>query len=108
VVLVLAIAYWVYISVKPASSLHDDLAQCLTKQGVVMYGTEWCPHCQDQKRDFGESFRYVTFINCDINQGACDAAGVEGYPTWSFPQGEPLFGEQELTVLAERAGCSVT
>ena len=28
-----------------------------------MYGTEWCPHCQDQKRAFGTSFKYVQYIN---------------------------------------------
>jgi len=41
---------------------HDELAQCLTSQGVKMYGAYWCPHCQDQKDDFGASFTYIDYI----------------------------------------------
>jgi len=86
---------------------HDALAQCLSDNGVVMYGTDWCPHCQDQKRLFGASFKLVTYVNCDANKAACDAAGVEGYPTWVFPVGDALSGAQSLETLAARAGCEL-
>jgi len=104
----LAIAYAIYAnaSAKVVSGEHDKLAQCLTKKGVTMYGTDWCPHCQDQKRLFGDSFKYVTFINCDINAQACTAAGVEGYPTWIFPVGTRMSGLQPLEKLAELADCA--
>ena len=32
-----------------------SLAQCLTEKEVIMYGTEWCSHCKNQKAMFGES-----------------------------------------------------
>lgn len=87
--------------------VYDGLAQCLTRAGVTMYGTDWCPHCQDQKALFGPSFRYVQYVNCDANRPACDAAGVTGFPTWVFPDGgESLAGEQPLATLAARAGCA--
>lgn len=86
---------------------HDELAQCLTDRGVVMYGTDWCPHCQEQKQLFGASFKLVMYVNCDANPSACDAAGVEGYPTWVFPIGDSLSGAQPLQTLAARAGCGL-
>jgi hypothetical protein len=105
-VIAIAIAYGAYVWLGSESSgQHDVLAQCLRDNGVTMYGTDWCPHCQEQKRLFGASFKYVTYVNCDLNAAACQAAGVEGYPTWVFPQGPPASGEQPLATLAERAGC---
>ena len=29
-----------------------------------MYGAYWCPHCQAQKKVFGESFQYVPYVEC--------------------------------------------
>jgi hypothetical protein len=106
-IILLAIAYgiYAYITSKSAPGEHDALAQCLTRKGVTMYGTDWCPHCQEQKREFGASFKYVTYINCDLQSDACKAAGVEGYPTWVFPSGPKAEGTQQLATLADRAGC---
>ena len=82
----------------------DALAQCLTEQGVTMYGTEWCSHCKAQKETFGSSFQYIDYIDCDNNRDACVEAGVEGYPTWSI-NGKNYPGEQPLERLASLAGC---
>ncbi len=83
---------------------YDTLAQCLTEKDVVMYGTEWCSHCKNQKAAFGDSFQYVNFVDCDQNRAACEAAGVEGYPTWSI-KGQNYPGQQQLGRLASLAGC---
>lgn len=29
-----------------------------------MYGSVNCPHCQKQKAMFGDSFQYVTYVEC--------------------------------------------
>jgi len=105
VVIVAAIVYGVYVANVKAVGEHDNLANCLTSKGVVMYGTEWCPHCQEQKRRFGESFKFITFINCDLQPAVCNASKVEGYPTWTFPRGDPVSGEQTLESLASRMDC---
>lgn len=106
-IVVLALAYGAFTLFSGGSSgEHDALARCLTEKGVIMYGTDWCPHCQAQKRMFADSFRYVTYVNCDFNKEACDLAGVEGYPTWVFPSGESLAGEQPLEVLAAQSSCA--
>ncbi len=84
---------------------YDEFAQYLTEQGVKMYGTEWCSHCKNQKKLFGESFQYVDYIDCDRNKKACTDAGVRGYPTWNI-NGQNYPGEQSLQRLAQLSGYS--
>jgi hypothetical protein len=88
------------------------LAECLTQKGVKMYGAYWCPHCAAQKKDFGSAFEKVTYVECAVpgdpqaQTQACKDANVESYPTWIFPDGTRESGEQSLTSLADKAGCT--
>src|SRR4030067_3694469 len=75
----------------------DALAKCLTEKGVKMYGTWWCPHCQNQKKTFGSSWKYINYVECAIGQSGqtkeCKDAGIQSYPTWNFPDGKRETGE---------------
>lgn len=87
-----------------------QLAQCLTEKGVKMYGAIWCAHCNNQKKEFGDAFEYINYIECDAAtdlDGAkeCMKAGIKGYPTWEFGDGTQKPGEIKLTELAKIAGC---
>jgi hypothetical protein len=84
----------------------DGFATCLTEKNAIMYGTEWCSHCQNQKKMFGSSFEYVNFVDCDANPTACDVAGVTGYPTWQI-NGELYPGVQSFYDLAKLTGCTL-
>jgi thiol-disulfide isomerase/thioredoxin len=89
---------------------YDALAQCLTEKGVVFYGAYWCPHCLDQKKMFGDSMKYVNYVECDARgenakPEECQKAGVENYPTWTFPGQEKLKGAHPLEELAKKANC---
>lgn len=86
------------------SGNNDALAQCLNDNGAVMYGTEWCSHCKNQKAAFGDSFQYIDYVDCDRNNAACEQAGINGYPTWQIA-GQNYPGEQPLERLATLAGC---
>lgn len=74
-----------------SAAKYDSFAKCLTEKGVKMYGAYWCGHCANQKKAFGESFKYVNYIECadennrNIQLEVCVKAGIEGYPTWEFP-----------------------
>jgi glutaredoxin len=102
----LAYAAYAVVRERNAPGEYDDLARCITQSGAVMYGTDWCPHCQEQKRLFGPSFKLINYINCDLNAQACELAGVEGYPTWVFADGTKASGEQDFAALAARTGCA--
>ncbi len=70
------------ISTCPLTSDKDSFAKCLTEKGWTMYGAKWCSHCQAQKDLFGDSFQYVTYVECPDNAELCVAEGINGYPTW--------------------------
>lgn len=106
IILALLLATIIVISIIPKPSPYIKFAKCLTESNAVMYGTDWCSHCQDQKRLFGEAFKEIDFKNCDYSH-ICKEVGVTGYPTWILGDGTRLEGEQSLSTLAEKTGCSL-
>ena len=86
---------------------YDDFAKCLNNKGILMYGAYWCPHCQNEKAAFGNSFKYVNYVECTQETQRCEAAGIKGYPTWIFPDGKRLEGEQGLDKLSKESGCAL-
>lgn len=106
-VLVLAGGAW-YVS-RPAETKADldEFAKCIADKEITMYGAAWCSHCQNQKRAFGNSFRLVPYVECPENPELCTAKGVDGYPTWVFPDGRKLVGEQGLAKLSAATGCAL-
>jgi glutaredoxin len=88
---------------------YDKLAKCLTQKGAVMYGASWCSHCAEQKALFGDSFQYVTYVECAEGSGqaqACKDAGVTAYPAWKI-NGQLSYGAKPLDELARLAGCEI-
>lgn len=78
------------------------IAQCLKNKGVIMYGTDSCVHCKEQKKQLGSAFRFINYVACEENPDAC--ASLEGVPAWQI-NGEMHYGVQEIETLAELAGC---
>lgn len=98
-----------FVKTTPQPSKYDGFAKCLTEKGAKFYGTYWCGHCKNQKEIFGESLRYVTYIECDPRgDGArpeiCVQNNINGYPTWII-NGKHYEGEQSLETLSYLAGC---
>jgi glutaredoxin len=85
---------------------YDSFAQCLSEKRAVMYGTQWCSHCRNQKAMFGDSFKYIIYSDCDTNKEACEIAGVNSYPTWIINNNK-YTGEQDLSKLASLTGCEL-
>jgi thiol-disulfide isomerase/thioredoxin len=88
----------------------DVFAKCLTDNGAVFYGASWCPHCQKQKKAFGESVQYVNYVECAVDggktqAGVCEAAGVTFYPTWRFVDSSEIVGEATFQELSEKTNC---
>ena len=96
----------VYVVWPGGSREYDGFASCLSESGAVMYGTDRCSHCKDQKEMFGASFDEVNFVNCDYQRDACLIAGVGGYPTWKVG-GKNYEGAMNLERLAKLSGCEL-
>lgn len=90
----------------PGAVASEAFAECITQSGAVFYGTDWCPHCQEQKALFGEHMEEINFVECETNGDLCNAAGVTVYPTWII-NGKKHFGTQSLPELASLTGCSL-
>lgn len=106
IAVITALTYWL---TRPPKNIknYDVFAQCLASKNVTMYGAAWCPHCQNQKKLFGESFKYVPYIECPDNTKLCLDKGITGYPTWLASDSARLEGEQTLEKLAQISSCSL-
>ncbi|MBI4739255.1 hypothetical protein HY772_06915 [Candidatus Woesearchaeota archaeon] len=95
---------------------YDDFSQCLTEKGATMYGAFWCPHCTRVKKNFGNSFKYVDYVECDprgenSETERCRQVGIEKYATFII-NGNPdkstwLVGEPTMEQLAKATGCKL-
>ncbi|MGB7556767.1 MAG: hypothetical protein WBM04_20545 [Candidatus Korobacteraceae bacterium] len=92
------------------SSNMDAFAKCLANKHVTMYGSFLCPHCDDQKKLLGASFKYVPYVECAIPGTrrltfTCQMAQIQFTPTWIFADGERRTGVQSLQQLSTKTGC---
>ena len=90
----------------------DNFAMCLKNSGATFYGAFWCPHCQAQKKLFGNSAKLLPYVECSTPDGSsqnqvCSSKLIESYPTWIFADGSRLTGEIPLDMLAAKTGCPV-
>lgn len=96
---------------KTENSVLDDFAKCLTDNGVKMYGAFWCPHCNNQKEMFGNSWKFVNYIECSLPNRAqnelCRNAGINAYPTWEFSDGNRIEGELTFESLSKNSNCKL-
>ena len=109
--LVVVVLFFIFRPEKLVADL-GAFAQCLAGKGAVMYGVYWCPHCQNEKDAFGDSFRFVPYVECTDEPQKCLDAGIRGYPTWIFPaspaggpDGRRFEGEQGIEKLSRESGC---
>jgi thiol-disulfide isomerase/thioredoxin len=91
---------------------YDGLAQCLGEKGAKFYGAFWCPHCQEQKKMFGNSAALLPYVECSNADGKtqtqiCIDKKIQSYPTWEFADGSRMTGEQQPSALAEKTGCAL-
>ncbi len=83
----------------------DAFAKCLSAKKITMYGAYWCPHCQATKKDFGNSFQYVNYVECTVDTQKCSDMNINGYPTWIFPDGTRNEGQMSLRDLSAKSDC---
>jgi len=87
----------------------DNFAKCVATKSTF-YGSFWCPHCDDQKKLFGDSFKYIHYVECTVPRSRqisfeCMAARIRVTPTWIFTDGERREGLQSLQQLGDKTGC---
>ena len=108
IVIIVISGFFLLFSRKPQESKNYDLfAQCLAEKKLTMYGAYWCSHCQNEKKVFGDSFKYVPYVECTQETQKCIDAGIQSYPTWITSNGQKYTGEQGLLGLSKISSCSL-
>lgn len=105
VFIVFALGFWIYSSTTSPGK-YDSFAECLTSEGFIMAGTDWCSSCQEQKKFFGKSFKYINYKNCDIEKEWCDEQKITRYPTWIISDKTQIRGKLEISELVRLSNCS--
>ncbi len=110
--LIILVGIFSFLSENNAQGKYDVFAKCLKDKGAVFYGAFWCPHCQNQKAMFGNSEKYLPYVECSTSDGKgqvpiCSQKNITAYPTWVFADGSRESGEIPLNKLAEKTGCSL-
>ncbi|PRP79085.1 hypothetical protein PROFUN_13147 [Planoprotostelium fungivorum] len=91
----------------PAAKL-EKFTQCMTDNGVSVWGADGCISCQRQKQIFGDSFSNLRYINCETRQAECEAEKITDTPTWVKKREgkeERVLGFQSFSRLEEFSGC---
>lgn len=89
---------------------YTAFVTCLKEKGAVFYGAFWCPHCQSQKKLFGDSAKNLPYVECSSpdqrsQTAVCKEKKIESYPTWMFADGSILKAEVSLAQLSEKTSC---
>ncbi len=99
-------AFFVRIPKDTSLDKLNAFAKCLTEKGAVMYGAYWCPHCQNQKKMFGDAVKFIRYVECTKEPKLCTKNNIQAFPTWILPGDIRLVGTQELETLAKFSGCT--
>jgi uncharacterized membrane protein len=91
-----------------ANPFQTGLAMYMGQHGAVMYGSYKCPHCNQQKKLFGDAFKYIKYVECNptgenANPSLCLAKGIVNYPTWEI-DGRFYEGAMPLEELSNISG----
>lgn len=110
VIAILLSAFLYFRNAPPAPGTYTAFAKCIADTSTTFYGAFWCPHCEDQKRQFGDAAQYLPYVECSTPDAsgetqACKDKGITEYPTWYFPDGVSSTGEQSLQTISEKSGC---
>lgn len=108
----ISIGFLISVFILDDKGKYDAFAMCLNQKDIKMYGASWCPHCQEQKKMFGSSQKYLDYVECSTNDGKgqaeiCKNNQIISYPTWELSNGTRFVGSQSFDKLSEISGCKL-
>lgn len=85
-----------------------EFNDCLAENGMVIYGSDWCPFCTELVEKLGgyEAVENV-YVECTENQELCQEEMIgTGVPEIQI-NGEMYQGERTIEAIAQATGCEV-
>ena len=105
IIAILLFSYTFYVRAKQPGD-YNNFAKCLTENGTVIYGNDYCQYTNKQLNMFGKSKEFLNYVKCSENQNLCDEKAVKITPTWEI-KSYRLEGVQEFEKLSEMSGCEI-
>jgi len=105
-IVIVAAAYAAIVLTMPQPSRYDNLAQCLTANGAIMYGTQTCHACIYQRQLLGSSVQYINEVDCIQQYQVCMNQQIGAMPTWLI-NGTFYPGVKMPEELANISGCAI-
>lgn len=85
-----------------------DFNQCLADNGIVIYGSEWCPACNLLVETLGGYEKVgAVYVECIKEQERCQRETKTDYIPEIQINGEVYEGLKSLNSLAEMTGCKI-
>ena len=82
----------------------NELAKCLTKKGAILYSSESCSDCKQQKALFGSTaFDFINHMDCSENTPPCSS--LKSIPAWKI-NNTILYGVKTTQELRVLSGCN--
>ncbi len=103
--LLLFLSFFVYKYTALSAPTVQDFAQCITRSGAKMFGSDRCPHCLDQKAMFSSAFEFIDYVNCDFHPQECAKAQIHSLPTWHIGTKMIPSGIKSFSELAKLTSC---
>ncbi len=85
---------------------YDKFAKCLTDNGVIVYGNDFCHYTQNQLGYFGKSRSYLNYVKCVDNEALCNEKKIRITPTWEI-DGKIYEGVQDFKKLSLLSKCDI-
>jgi len=81
----------------------NELAKCLASNGSILYLSNSCPECSQQKSLFGTSaFKFLNVIECENNPKCSE---IKAFPAWKI-NNTIFYGLKTTKQLREISGCN--
>lgn len=83
-----------------------EMFDCLAREGVVVYGTHWCPACVNLIEKWGgrETIDPI-YVDCNLNFERCSREQKTNYVPEIQIKGEVYHGSRELDIILGKTGC---
>ena len=89
---------------KNVAATREDFVNCLKESGLIMYGSNSCEYCRQQKKMFGSQFEELNYVNCEFEKDLCESKGITVYPVWEIGT-QRAIGIQNFEQLSQLANC---
>lgn len=99
VVIVLAIV----ILTRSHPETSDDVAKCIGSKSTL-YVQLGCHACDLQEEMFGESYEYISSVDCFFEREKCIEDNIQATPTWIIND-EKVVGVKSVEELQNLIGC---